>query len=108
MFSGLGRDYTDSEEEVSDARMVNDGLPGASSIPAKTSTLTNIEAPLTDLKAMKGQLCKSKKELLKLTKDDYPKDIVLLLYSMPVTQVPVELLFTTLKMYKSNYRNRLK
>ena len=73
--------------------------------------LTNIKAALTDLKAMKGQLKKSKKELLIIIKEDYPKDlkdIALLLYSMPVTQVSVETLFSALKIYKSDHRNRLK
>ena len=97
------------DEEIDELEVLD--VP-AVSLPASTpSTLADIEAALTNLKAMKGQLKKSKKELLKLIKEEYPKDlkdIALLLYSMPVTQVSVERLFSALKIYKSDHRNRLK
>ncbi len=54
---------------------------------------------------------KSKKNLLDLIEEEYPaelQDIARLLYSMPVTQVSVERLFSALKIFKSDLRNRLK
>ena len=62
--------FSTNELEVSDVPAANVSLPGST-----PSTLADIEAALTNLKAMKGQLKKSKKELLKLIKEDYPKDL---------------------------------
>ena len=70
-----------------------------------------VKAALQKLSERKLILKKMKKDMVDLIKEEYPeplKEVSLLLLAMPVTQVSVERLFSALKIYKSDRRNRLK
>jgi bifunctional polynucleotide phosphatase/kinase len=74
-------------------------------------TITGVKAAIEKLKNQRIALKKTKKDLLTLINEDYPeelKEVALLLCTMPVTQVSVERLFSALKIFKRDRRNRLK
>ena len=84
-------------------------LPETASPAAQT--ITGVKAAIEKLKNQRIALKKTKKDLLTLINEDYPeelKDVALLLCTMPVTQVSVERLFSALKIFKREHRNRLK
>ena len=77
----------------------------------KTQIITGVHAGIKKLLEQRTALKKTKKDLLTLIKEDYPaklKDVALLLYAKPVTQVSVERLFSALKIFKSDRRSQLK
>ena len=84
-------------------------LPETASPAAQT--ITGVKAAIEKLKNQRIALKKTKKDLLTLINEDYPeelKEVALLLCTMPVTQVSVERLFSALKIFKRDRRNRLK
>ena len=77
----------------------------------KNQIITGVHAGIEKLLEQRTALKKTKKDLLTLIKEDYPtelKDVSLLLYAKPVTQVSVERLFSALKIFKSDRRSQLK
>ena len=85
-------------------------LPPAPAASAKTQLIAAVNIALDRLNDMTSTLKKSRKPLWNLIEEDYPSDLreVAKLYTMPVTQVSVERLFSALKIFKSDHRNRLK
>ena len=86
-------------------------LPPAPAASAKTQLIAAVNIALDRLNDMTSTLKKSRKPLWNLIEEDYPSDlreVAKLLYTMPVTQVSVERLFSALKIFKSDHRNRLK
>ncbi len=84
-------------------------LPETASPAAQT--ITGVKAAIEKLKNQRIALKKTKKDLLTMINEDYPeelKEVALLLCTMPVTQVSVERLFSALKIFKWDQRNRLK
>ena len=80
---------------------------------SKSSIIKEIDEGLEKLADRKQVLAmrKSKKDLPSIIKDYYPsilQDAALLLSAKPVTQVSVERLFSALKIFKQDRRNRLK
>ena len=54
---------------------------------------------------------RKKDDIYDIIKTEYPeelKDVAALLVTLPVTQVSVERLFSAMKIYKTDLRNRLK
>ena len=84
-------------------------LPETASPAAQT--ITGVKAAIDKLMNQRMTLKKTKKDLVTLINEDYPeelKELALLLCTMPVTQVSVERLFSALKIFKRDQRNRLK
>lgn len=77
----------------------------------RTQLITAVSSGLDKLAERKSALRKKKKPLLTLIEEEYPaelQDVARLLYTMPVTQVSVERLFSALKIFKRDHRSRLK
>jgi hypothetical protein len=82
-----------------------------SATDVKTALAIAVNTGIDKLAQRRNSLRKSKKDLLTLIKEDYPtelRDVALLLYAKPITQVSVERLFSALKIFKGDLRNRLK
>jgi hypothetical protein len=77
----------------------------------KTEVVIAVNTGIDKLMQQRNALRKTKKDLLALIEEDYSaklRDVARLLYSKPVTQVSVERLFSALKIFKGDLRNRLK
>lgn len=77
----------------------------------KAQITAQVSEGLDKLVKRSNVLRKSKKDLLTLIAEDYPaelQEVARLLYAKPVTQVSVERLFSALKIFKADSRNRLK
>ena len=117
-----GAPYTDSDEEMRALRgnasslnssvnsetetEVSDGL----SCPHR-SVVKVVEDALTTLKDSRNKFKRLNKPLTTLIMEDYPKElreVALLLQAMPVTQVSVERLFSSLQIIKNERRSQLK
>ena len=89
-------------------------MPVRSDPPTQAAQLRNIiENDLEELRQRQPVLRNFRGSLTlpQLIMKEYPKsikDVALLLAAMPVSQVSVERLFSALKLYKSDTRNRLK
>jgi hypothetical protein len=96
--------------EVAAGRAGNGNTKGPD-VTVKQQTITGVKAAIEKLMNQRMTLKKTKKDLLTLINEDYPeelKEVALLLCTMPVTQVSVERLFSALKIFKRDQRNRLK
>ncbi len=77
----------------------------------KTEVVIAVNTGIDKLMQRRNALRKTKKDLLALIEEDYSaklRDVAHLLYSKPVTQVSIERLFSALKIFKGDLRNRLK
>ena len=92
-------------------------VSGRGQISPRNQILTEVKNGLAMLenkdqrKKMKVLEMKKDVDRIKVIKNEYPEvlqEVAILLYTMPVTQVSVERMFSALKLYKTDLRSRLK
>ena len=102
------------EDEVEQLELT---VSGRGQISPRNQILTEVKNGLAMLenkdqrKKMKVLEMKKDVDRIKVIKNEYPEvlqEVAILLYTMPVTQVSVERMFSALKLYKTDLRSRLK